>query len=156
MGSWKTSGSIRGPEGPAGPQGSPGVPGPQGPAGPQGPQGPSGLQGPIGPAGPSGPAGPTGSQGIQGPAGIGINFKGQVATVANLPANATKGDAYLVQADDSLRVWDSSTSSWVNGGSIQGPRVRLVWRARPAPPAPKGRLVRKAPRASRARPAPMG
>jgi len=80
------------------------------------------LQGPIGPAGPSGPAGPTGSQGIQGPAGIGINFKGQVATVANLPANATKGDAYLVQADDSLRVWDSSTNSWVNGGSIQGPQ----------------------------------
>jgi len=122
MGSWKTSGSIRGPEGPAGPQGSPGVPGPQGPAGPQGPQGPSGLQGPIGPAGPSGPAGPTGSQGIQGPAGSGINFKGQVATIANLPANATKGDAYLVQADDSLRVWDSSTNSWVNGGSIQGPQ----------------------------------
>ena len=122
MGSWKTSGSIRGPEGPAGPQGSPGVPGVQGPAGPQGPQGPSGLQGPVGPAGPSGPAGPTGSQGIQGPAGIGINFKGQVATIANLPANATKGDAYLVQADDSLRVWDSSTNSWVNGGSIQGPQ----------------------------------
>ncbi len=122
MGSWKTSGSIRGPEGPAGPQGSPGVPGPQGPAGPQGPQGPSGLQGPVGPSGPSGPAGPTGSQGIQGPAGIGINFKGQVATLAALPTGAAQGDAYLVQADDSLRVWDSSTNSWVNGGSIQGPQ----------------------------------
>ena len=122
MGSWKTSGSIRGPEGPAGPQGSPGGQGVQGPAGPQGPQGPSGLQGPQGPAGPSGPAGPTGPQGIQGPAGIGINFKGQVATLAALPANAAQGDAYLLQADDSLRVWDSSTSSWVNGGSIQGPQ----------------------------------
>jgi hypothetical protein len=61
-------------------------------------------------------------EGIQGPAGIGINFKGQVATVANLPANAAKGDAYLVQADDSLRVWDTGTISWVNGGSIQGPQ----------------------------------
>jgi hypothetical protein len=58
------------------------------------------VQGPVGPAGSSGPAGPTGPQGIQGPAGIGINFKGQVATIANLPANAAKGDAYLVQADD--------------------------------------------------------
>ena len=80
------------------------------------------MQGAQGPAGTSGPAGPTGSQGVQGPAGIGINFKGQVATIANLPASATKGDAYLVQADDSLRVGDSSTNSWVNGGSIQGPQ----------------------------------
>jgi hypothetical protein len=76
MGSWNSTGSIRGPEGPPGAQGSPGGQGPQG------------------------PAGPAGAQGIQGPAGIGINFKGQVATIANLPANAAKGDAYLVQADD--------------------------------------------------------
>ncbi len=45
-----------------------------------------------------------------------------MAAIANLPANAAKGDAYLVQADDSLRVWDSVSSSWVNGGSIQGPQ----------------------------------
>ncbi|MFN9872303.1 MAG: hypothetical protein ACK55E_12805 [Cyanobacteriota bacterium] len=80
------------------------------------------MQGPVGPAGSSGPAGPTGPQGIQGPAGIGINFKGQVATLAALPSGAVQGDAYLVQADDSLRVWDASTNSWVNGGSIQGPQ----------------------------------
>lgn len=122
MGSWSSTGSIRGPEGPAGSQGSPGVQGSQGPAGSQGPQGPAGLQGTGGPAGPTGPAGPNGSQGIAGPAGIGINFKGEVAAIANLPANAAQGDAYLVQADDSLRVWDSGTSSWVNGGSIQGPQ----------------------------------
>ena len=61
-------------------------------------------------------------QGIQGPAGIGINFKGSVAAIANLPANPDQGDAYLVQADDSLRVWDTGTNSWVNGGSIQGPQ----------------------------------
>lgn len=122
MGSWNSTGSIRGPEGPVGPQGTPGVQGPQGPAGPQGPQGPTGLQGPEGPSGSSGPAGPTGPQGSQGPAGIGINFKGQLATVANLPADAAQGDAYLVQADDSLRVWDSGSTSWVNGGSIQGPQ----------------------------------
>ena len=79
------------------------------------------MRGPQGRGGPSGPAGPTGPEGIQGPAGIGINFKGQVATVANLPANAAKGDAYLVQADDSLRVWDTGTNSGVNGGSNQRP-----------------------------------
>lgn len=33
-----------------------------------------------------GPEGPAGPQGVQGPAGIGINFKGQVATIANLAA----------------------------------------------------------------------
>jgi hypothetical protein len=59
---------------------------------------------------------------VQGPAGIGINFKGQVANLAALPTGAAQGDAYLVQADDSLRVWDSGTNSWVNGGSIQGPQ----------------------------------
>jgi len=96
--------------------------GPQGPAGPAGAQGPAGVQGTVGPAGSAGPAGPTGPQGIQGPAGIGINFKGQVATLAALPTGAAQGDAYLVQADDSLRVWDTSTNSWVNGGSIQGPQ----------------------------------
>ncbi|MFU8886240.1 MAG: hypothetical protein ACNA8O_12385 [Cyanobacteriota bacterium] len=80
------------------------------------------MQGPEGPSGPSGPAGPAGPQGIQGPAGIGINFKGQVATINDLPANPDQGDAYIVQADDTLRVWDSDTSSWVNGGSIQGPQ----------------------------------
>jgi hypothetical protein len=61
-------------------------------------------------------------QGPQGPAGLGITFKGSVASVAALPAGAAQGDAYLVQADDSLRVWDSGSNSWVNGGSIQGPQ----------------------------------
>jgi len=32
----------------------------------------------------------------------------------------TQGDAYLVQTDDSLHVWDGAT--WVSGGSIQGPQ----------------------------------
>ena len=45
-----------------------------------------------------------------------------MAAIANLPANAAQGDAYLVQADDSLRIWDSGSNSWVNGGSIQGPQ----------------------------------
>jgi len=42
--------------------------------------------------------------------------------VADLPADAAQGDAYIVQADDSFRVWDATSSTWVDGGSIQGPQ----------------------------------
>lgn len=63
----------------------------------------------------------TGPQGPQGTAGLGIQFKGQVATFADLPTGAAQGDAYTVQADTTLRVWDATGSTWVNGGSIQGP-----------------------------------
>ena len=48
--------------------------------------------------------GPTGADGIQGPSGI-----------QGLPgadgAAGTQGDAYIVQADDSLSVWDSVTDA---------------------------------------------
>jgi hypothetical protein len=47
-------------------------------------------------------------------------MKGSVATSGDLPASGNvQGDAYLVQADDSLWIWDGTT--WVSGGSIQGP-----------------------------------
>ena len=96
------------------------ITGPAGAAGATGPQGPQGATGATGATGPQGPTGPTGPQGAQGVAGTGINFKGQVATTGDLPSGAAQGDAYIVQADDSLRVWDGTT--WVNGGSIQGPQ----------------------------------
>jgi hypothetical protein len=63
-----------------------------------------------------------GQQGIQGVPGLGITFRGQVPTTADLPVDAAQGDAWIVQADDSFQVWDASSSSWVNGGSIQGPQ----------------------------------
>jgi hypothetical protein len=89
---WQSSGSIRGPAGP------PGDPGAQGPAGPAGPEGP------------------------QGPAGLGINFKGSVATFSALPGSPADGDGYLVADEaDKLYVWDQDTTTWVDGGSIQGP-----------------------------------
>ncbi len=73
-------------------------------------------------AGSDGSTGIQGVQGIQGAAGLGINFLGQVATISDLsPSSNTQGDAYIVQADDSLHVWDGS-SAWVSGGSIQGPQ----------------------------------
>jgi hypothetical protein len=101
-----------------------------GDTGPAGPAGPAGADGAVGPAGPAGaqgetgitgPTGPQGIQGIQGAAGLGITFLGEVATESALPAGGnTQGDAYLVQTDDSLHVWDNT--SWVSGGSIQGPQ----------------------------------
>ena len=116
---WVAGGSLKGPQGEQGIQGAQGVQGlagADGAQGVQGPQGEAGIQGPIG------PDGVQGQQGIQGAAGLGITFKGQVATETELPADAAQGDAYIVQADDSLQVWDATSSSWVSGGSIQGPQ----------------------------------
>lgn len=115
-----------GPQGPAGPEGSigpQGIQGTPGPAGPQGAQGPQGIQGPQGvggvpgdqgPMGPQGPAGPTGST------GTGVTMMGSVPTSADLPATATQGDAYIVQEDDSLWIYDGT--QFISGGSIQGPQ----------------------------------
>ncbi len=110
---WATAGSLKGPQG---------IQGLQGVDGPAGPAGADGVQGVQGEQGLAGAEGPQGQQGIQGAAGLGITFKGQVATETELPAGAAQGDAYIVQADDSFRVWDATSSSWVNGGSIQGPQ----------------------------------
>ena len=113
-----------GPQGPAGNDGIQGVPGPKGDTGGIGPQGPQGLQGLQGEQGEVGPTGPTGPQGPQGVAGIGINFLGQKALISDLSdstllLNSSNGDAYLVQEDDSFRVFDGT--AYINGGSIQGP-----------------------------------
>ncbi len=61
--------------------------------------------------------------GPQGPAGMGLQFKGSVATYSQLPVSGQQeGDAYVVADEgDKLYVWDADTSAWVNGGSIQGP-----------------------------------
>lgn len=116
---WLPSGSLKGPTGADGIQGPAGI---QGLPGADGATGAQGVQGETGPQGEPGVAGEQGIQGIQGAAGTGINFRGQVATVADLPTGAAQGDAYIVQADDSLRVWDDTTKAWVDGGSIQGPQ----------------------------------
>jgi Chaperone of endosialidase/Collagen triple helix repeat (20 copies) len=93
------------------------IPGPPGPTGPQGPQGNTGSTGAQGPQGVQGVPGPTGPQGAT---GTGVTMKGSVATSGNLPPTGnTQGDAYIVQADDSLWIWDGT--KWVSGGSIQGP-----------------------------------
>jgi hypothetical protein len=120
-------GSV-GPQGPEGPEGDPGAMGPMGDTGPIGPQGlkgdtgeqgPQGLKGDTGAQGPQGIQGVVGPTGLQGSAGTGITMKGSVATSAGLPATGNRGDAYIVQADDSLWVHDGT--NFVSGGSIQGP-----------------------------------
>src|SRR5580765_8242220 len=85
-----------------------------GPVGPPGPPGPAGATGTTGATGPTGPTGP------QGATGSGVTMKGSVATSGALPSSGNaQGDAYIVQADDSLWIWNGS--SWISGGSIQGP-----------------------------------
>src|SRR5882672_428195 len=74
----------------------------------------TGGPGPTGPQGVAGPQGPQGVQGPQGPAGTGITMKGSVATSANLPSSGNvQGDAYIVQLDDSLWIWNGV--AWISG-----------------------------------------
>jgi len=61
-----------------------------------------------------GPTGPIGPQGTS------ITIKGEVATVGDLPPSGnTVNDAYVVQADGDLYVWNGTT--WNNVGQIVGP-----------------------------------
>ena len=79
------------------------------------------ISGPVGPRGDQGVQGVPGLQGVQGAVGPSITMQGSVATSGNLPPSGnTQGDAYIVQADDSLWLWDGT--QWVSGGSIQGPQ----------------------------------
>ena len=72
------------------------------------------VQTTIGPTGPRGPTGPTGPQGTD------IHFVGSVATVGNLPSSGNSvNDAYIVDADGNLYVWNGST--WTDAGQIVGP-----------------------------------
>jgi hypothetical protein len=85
--------------------------------GPTGPVGPQGIQGHTG------PQGPTGNQGIigpTGPQGTSINFSGSVPTVEDLPTSANTNDAYIVDINGDLYVWN--TDSWHNVGQIVGPK----------------------------------
>ena len=106
--------------GPTGPQGAKGDTGAQGPQGVKGDQGTQGVQGPKGDQGIEGPQGVQGPIGPQGATGSGITMQGAVPLESDLPPTGNEqGDAYIVQADDSLWIWDGA--AWVSGGSIQGP-----------------------------------
>lgn len=123
--------------GPQGPQGAPGLPGAQGPSGTPGAQGPPGTPGADGAPGPQGPAGPTGATGPtgpQGPAGTGINLKGQVPTVGDLPVSGQEvGDGWIISDTGDLYIWDGT--DWINAGPIVGPA------GPPGPPADLSNIV---------------
>ena len=109
------SGTV-GPPGPTGPTGATGPAGPTGSTGSQGPIGPTGATGSTGPQGPVGPEGP------QGAAGTGINVKGQVPTIGDLPPTGNAdGDAYIVVETGDMWIWDAETGTYINAGPIQGP-----------------------------------
>ena len=129
-GSWESVGTGDGATGPTGPQGEQGPigqAGVDGATGPTGPEGPTGATGPTGPTGadsnvtgPTGATGDIGPTGPTGPQGTSITLLGSVATVGDLPASGnTVNDAYIVQADGNLYVWDGD--SWNDVGQIQGP-----------------------------------
>lgn len=90
--------------------------------GPQGPTGPaSTLVGPTGPTGATGFTGATGPQGPQG-ANAGITVLGSVANIAALPSTGNSGgDAYQVESDGEIYVWDVADSEWFSVGALQGP-----------------------------------
>lgn len=149
---------ARGPEGPAGATGPRGVAGPKGdtgaagPAGPegtagaQGPKGdtgPSGERGPEGPAGdlgPEGPAGPTGPEGPKGDTGTSFKPLGTVPAVAELPADAEPGDAYVVTGaeGDDPHVFMWSGTAWDDLGAIQGPKGEAGAAGPAGPSGPQG------------------
>lgn len=125
---------IQGLQGERGPKGDKGDKGDQGERGIQGLQGVEGPQGPKGDVGPQGPVGPQGVQGMQGPQGIpgedGTSFQivANVSSVGDLPTADVSllGRAYSVgtAAPYDIYVCEQSGDllSWINHGSIQGPK----------------------------------
>ena len=95
-----------------------------------GPQGVPGVDGAVGPAGAKGDPGIQGEQGLQGiqgeqgAPGLGITYKGTVATVDDLPATATQGDLYVVETPTpaSSWIWDDTEQAFIEGGPVQGPQ----------------------------------
>jgi hypothetical protein len=60
--------------------------------------------------------------GLQGPQGTSINVIGSVETEEDLPASANQNDAYIVQSNGDLYIWDVVTELWDNVGQIVGPQ----------------------------------
>lgn len=70
------------------------------------------------PNGAEGPQGPQGPPGEKGNDGTSVNILGQKESESELPADAVRGDAYLISGH--LWVYDGST--WIDAGEIKGPK----------------------------------
>jgi len=111
---------IDGTSGTSGVNGADGTSGINGIDGTSGTSGINGIDGTSGTSGITGVDGTSGTSGVDGAPGMGITFKGAIATSASLPTSGQQiGDAYLSDDTDVLYIWDGS--QWVDGGSIQGP-----------------------------------
>lgn len=108
---------AQGSQGDIGSQGAQGAQGTQGVAGAQGPQGATGSQGTQGV---QGAQGTQGNQGTQGVMGDGIQLAGTVADVGDLPGGASNGDAYLVESNNHLYIWNGV--AWFDAGELVGPQ----------------------------------
>jgi hypothetical protein len=92
----------------------------QGPIGPTGPG--STVPGPTGPRGSTGFQGATGPTGANGLDGSGISILGKVANIAALPSTGNSAtDAYLVESENEIYVWDVAESEWFSLGPVVGP-----------------------------------
>jgi hypothetical protein len=92
----------------------------QGPIGPTGPG--STIPGPTGPRGSIGFQGATGPTGSNGLDGSGISILGKVANIAALPSTGNSAtDAYLVESENEIYVWDVAESEWFSLGPVVGP-----------------------------------
>lgn len=96
------------------------------PAGPQGPQGPQGIQGIQGIQGEQGIQGIEGPQGIQGETGAALTVLGSYPDLTAFLAGAggspgNPGEAWLIESDGSLYIWNTATNAWEDVGDLQGP-----------------------------------
>lgn len=82
---------------------------------------PKGDTGPQGPQGLKGDTGNTGATGATGPVSQGIQFLGTKPTFSDLPPTGnTPGDAYIVETNNHLYIWDGA--KWYDDGGVsQGP-----------------------------------
>ena len=86
-----------------------------------------GIVGPQGPTGPQGPQGVQGSQGIQGETGAALTVLGSYPDLTAFLAGAggspgTAGEAWLIESDGSLYIWNTATNAWEDVGDLQGPQ----------------------------------
>lgn len=93
-----------------------------GPPGPQGVPGPQGIQG------------IQGIQGVQGETGAALTVLGSYPTLSAFLAGAggspgAAGEAWLIESDGSLYIWNTATNAWEDVGDLQGP---------PGPQGPQG------------------
>ena len=93
-----------------------------------GPQGPKGEKGDVG------PRGPRGEKGEQGNDGTSFNILGTKESDVDLPLNAEKNDAYLIDGE----MWVFDGANWNNAGKIQGPQGPVGPQGPKGDPGPKG------------------